>query len=112
MPTLLLTRKWNRYAETPTEPRLRGRWGRQAKTEYYLQKVIDFRDGHAGAAILARDDRGIGTRRQGRNQCRLEVVLRRHPSRDDLGGLTCVILPVVVGHEERAITIVKLQRRI
>src|SRR4051812_26967804 len=74
--------------------------------------VVNFDDGVARATAQAREDRGVGARREGHCNRGFSSVAGREPGGGDFGGVRRIILPVVVCVKENAIAIVQFKRRI
>ncbi|PYJ10181.1 MAG: hypothetical protein DMF06_07070 [Verrucomicrobia bacterium] len=58
---------------------------------------------------MAKEQNGVGTRRQSRGNGGFEVIRRREAGGGNDGGLGRIVLPVVIGEQKRSLTVPELQ---
>ena len=66
----------------------------------------------AGGVIQPGKDRGVNPGRKRRSYGRFEIVDRRETRSGQFGGLSRIVLPVIISEEESSIPIAQLQRGI
>ena len=71
--------------------------------------IVNFHQPDARAVVQSRKQRRVKARRQRRRYTRLQWVCRREARSNQFRGLSGVVLPVVIGDEQRSIAVAKLQ---